>query len=251
MGDVSEYSGLIFIGTFVTLIVALIAYIPADFLIASEETPAIQFESGFDSRSIIAWNSTEELAQTDMTLYYGNYFLDWGKDVFGHNMRWYITGTPTIRNEHSYNFFGLYTGGHNQEWITDLDRISRGESLDLTELEADFDEDIDASHYIVRCAHFYWDAFLTYNTTLYSDFEDAIDNEGLYLIAGIDWNQKGTSHDAWSIISGVLLFDLPGNLMDSIWIYVFVSVPIWLASIYLAFIFVLRVVGAIFGGGGA
>lgn len=250
MGDMSEYRGLIVIGSFITLLIAMIALIPAGFLVASEETPAVQFESGFDSRSIIAWNSTEELAQSDMSVSYGNYYLDWGKDVFGHNMRWIITGADNIKNQHGYTFLGFWTGGHNQEWFTE-DGISRGEELSPTEADTDFDTNINASSYVVRCEHFYFDALLTYNTSLYTDFEDAIDNTGLYMVCGITWDQQGTSHDAWSIISGVLLFDLPGTLADNIWVYALVSVPLWLAGIYMTFIFVLRVVGAIFGGGGA
>ncbi len=64
----------------------------------------------------------------------------------------------------------------------------------------------------------------------------------------IEFDQVNTSANAWSIMSQILVFDLPE--VNSI-INILISVPIWIGIAYLSFIIILRVVGAIFGGGGA
>lgn len=261
MGDRSELSTIIIIGTFITLLVAMIALMPADFFYPTETEAAIQFESGFDVRGLLSYNQTEELAQSDMeTLNFPGIgttrYEDWGKDEFGHNMRWHLKelGVDSFTfNQHGYTLFDLgtlWTGGHNQEWITEAG-ISRGSFIFVSDLEADYDGAINATRYKVRCEHFYWEAAFTYNVTAFSGFADAIDNDGLFLVAGFDWDQIGTTYNAWGIISGVLLFDLPGDLESNVWVYVIVSVPLWLAALYVSFILILRAIGAVFGGGGS
>ena len=237
------------------------ALIPTDFLVVTETEAAIQFESGFDVRGLLSWNTTIELDQADMETSSfppaGVIRLeDWGKDEFGHNMRWFLkeSGENSYTfNQHGYTLFDLgtiWTGGHNQEFITTAG-ISRGASLSVSDLELDYDTALNASIYKVRCEHFYFSTAFTYNATAYSNFTDAIDNEALFLVSGIDWDQQGTSYNAWGIISGILLFDLPGGLDANVWIYVLVSVPLWLAALYVSFILILRAIGAVFGGGGA
>ncbi|GAG77897.1 unnamed protein product, partial [marine sediment metagenome] len=68
-------------GTFITLLVAMIALLPPDFFYPTETEAAIQFESGFDIRGLLAWNSTEELAQSDMETAGILKIEDWGKVV--------------------------------------------------------------------------------------------------------------------------------------------------------------------------
>ncbi|HKJ30802.1 MAG TPA: hypothetical protein VKA34_03195, partial [Balneolales bacterium] len=122
MGDVSEYRGLIIIGTFITLLVAMLAVIPNDFYVYSESNKAIQFESGFNPRGIFLWNSTKELAQADMEAGpFGSLYENWGKDDFGHHMTWgiaNITGTPYIYNQHYNELLILFrVEVHEMEFI--------------------------------------------------------------------------------------------------------------------------------------
>lgn len=254
MGDMSEARTLIIIGTFVTMLIGTIALLPNDIYVYSEQNRAIQFESGFNPRGVFRWNTTTELAQEDMEYEpYGMvYYEAWGKDVFGHHLWWVITAETEIGMTHYYVWFSeAFTyGSHAMEFVN-KEGVSRGTGLTITELETDFNSNDNASIYEVRCEHFYFEAAFVYNLTAYTGFEDAIDNDGLYLVAGIDWDQMGTTMDAWGIISGILLFDLPGAFTDNLWTYILVSVPLWLGALYLTFIFVLRVVGAVFGGGGA
>ena len=252
MGDISEYGGLIFIGTFIILLSVLLISVPADLFIASVDAPTIDY-SEFDPHGLVAYNTTYEMAQADIPIgAYGKYYLDWGKSLFGHDMRmWYQTSpTKKIWNEHAYTFLGLYTGGHRMDWKNEAG-FNRGEYLELTELELDYSNTTGGGIYKIECIHFFMKCFVTYNASAYDSPTLAFDDKGLYFIFGIDWDQKGTSYDAWSLITGVLFFSLPGDLGANIWVYALVSIPLWMAALYMAFIFVLRILGAIFGGGGS
>lgn len=252
MGDISEYGGLIFIGTFIILLSVLLVAIPSDLFASSISATDIDY-SEFDPKGLIAYNTTYELAQEDIPLgAYGQHYLLWGKSSFGHDMRIYYQTTPNkiIWQEHAYTFLGFYTGGHRMDWIND-NGVNRGEYLYITDLENDYDEDLGGAEYKVKCIHFYIHCFITYDATEYNSTTEAFDDTGLGFIFGIEWDQKGTSYDAWSLITGVLFFSLPGDLGANIWVYALISVPLWMAALYMAFIFVLRILGAIFGGGGA
>jgi len=65
---------------------------------------------------------------------------------------------------------------------------------------------------------------------------------------GINFDQTGTGYNAWDLIGMLLFFQLP----DVHWIInILLALPFWVPVAYLTFIFILRAIGAIFGGGGA
>jgi hypothetical protein len=85
-------------------------------------------------------------------------------------------------------------------------------------------------------------------STSYTDATDAYDNHALwlYLEAGLDRNN--TALNGWSLIQSVLFFNIPN--VEPMISYI-MGIPIWICVAYLAVIMVLRIAGAIFGGGGA
>lgn len=100
----------------------------------------------------------------------------------------------------------------------------------------------------IQCSHFYMLCDFYYNTTLWTDAIDALNHNELSLLLGIGFDQFGASFDAWSLISKLMTFqpvDIPSPLN-----YI-LAFGLWGAIGYMVFIFVLRVIGAVFGGGGA
>jgi hypothetical protein len=72
---------------------------------------------------------------------------------------------------------------------------------------------------------------------------------GLTMAIGQDFSERATQMNAWTLITGFLFFQLIPDL--PVVLSLLIEAPIWIAEAYLLFIFALRVIGAVFGGGGA
>jgi hypothetical protein len=90
-------------------------------------------------------------------------------------------------------------------------------------------------------------AYFYYDQTLYATPSLAYVAGKLQMILGIDFNERNTQVNAWSLISSFLTFQLLPNV-DPI-LSLLLEIPMWVCEGYLTFIFVLRVLGAVFGGG--
>jgi len=122
--------------------------------------------------------------------------------------------------------------------------VTRGEYLFENEIDADKEK----LSYTIQCSHFQMKGFFGYNDTLYSSPSQAWDHHGLWILLGINFDQMSTGFNAFNLIGMLLFFQLP--MVHPIINYI-IAVPIWVCIIYLSFIFILRALGAIFGGGGA
>jgi len=247
MGDISELRGLIVIGTFLAVTLLLIGWMPSEFWVAGEQGRTIQVPDYFESSDLIHWNNTYIMNITS------NDFWDfWGKEEFGHNMKFHawkpVIGDYRMANIHYFTFFGIPYGDHKMKWINE-DGISRECDLYEDEIEEDWDTEKELASYTVKCEHFYCRADIAYNTSAYESVHDAWASHDLHLFWGIDWDQQATSYDAWSLISSVLFWRPIAGI--PLWIMQILSIPIYIASAYIAYILILRAIGAIFGGGGA
>ena len=248
MGDISELRGLIVIGTFLSVTLLLIGWMPYQFWVAGEQGRTINVPDYFESSSLIRWNSTYVINITS-----NDYTHMWGKAEFGHNM-WFhawenVFGDYVLWNKHYFLLWGVIQyGTHEMDWISDKG-INRGGWLYENEIEEDWDATRDVASYKVQCDHFYMMADFAYNTTAYSSVYEAWDSNDLHILFGIDWDQKGTSYDAWSLISSVLFWKPIAGI--PLWIMQLISIPIYIAAAYIAYILILRAIGAVFGGGGA
>lgn len=144
---------------------------------------------------------TEYGASVNFTLYDG-FAESWGKETFGHDMRLIGSSTYGIYNTHFFGFLNWYF--HQMEWYN-ASGINRGEFLSFAELELDQDSQ-NISYYQVRCEHFTMEAYFGYNTTAYTDFEDAFDNSDLQVLFTIGFDEMGTTWNAWSIVGNLLTF---------------------------------------------
>lgn len=247
MGDMSEYRGLIFCGTLLIISVFLIGIIPANFAVSYDESdrnPSIP--EYIDAQSVLNWNSTYTVNFSNLTYGLGYYYEQWGKDEIGHDLFFYMKNSTVneIWLEHGDYWLGSWNAWHRMDWINDAG-TNRGTELSLTEIEGDLDTE-DTARYKVQCRDFFMYCLIGYNDT-YTDLENAWDNNGVALIFGIDWDQQGTSLNAFSIASSFLSFD--ANITGNIYVDTLIRAPVLIAGVYIAFILVLRTLGAVFGGG--
>jgi hypothetical protein len=244
MGDISELRGLIIIGTFLAVTLLLIGWMPSEFWVAGEQGRTIEVPDYFESSELILWNETYT-----MNITYPYFYDAWGKEQFGHHMTFYAYPEHYMKNDHDFKLWGFFTyGSHAQEWIN-TQGINRGKYLWVDKIEEDWDSDKNLASYKLQCKHFYMRADISYNTTEYENIIEAWDASDLHILFGIEWDQMGTSYDAWSLITSVLFWRSIAGI--PLWIMQLISIPIWIASAYIAYILVLRAIGAVFGGGGA
>lgn len=253
MGDISEYRGLIFAGTLVLVAVFIISLIPTAYLVDYDE-PERQPEipDYIEATNIVAWNSTYNITwgALDYHAFYGSTYYDhfWGKEQFGHDLRFVMTNQTDkyMYMEHGdYILIIHWNAWHSQEWIHKETGTNRGTILYLAELEEDLNG-FSSTEYRLQCEDFYMDVAVGYEQSVYN-LTDAWDNNAMELIVGIDWDQMGTTHDAFSLVAS--LISLEPTLTGNLWIDTLIKIPLMIAMIYIAFILVLRAVGALFGGG--
>jgi len=89
---------------------------------------------------------------------------------------------------------------------------------------------------------------LSFNFTKYANPKDAWMGDGIDFTFNQDIADRNTSINAVAFIAELFTFSLPG--IDP-FLNVLIMLPIYAGLAYLAFIFVLRIIGAVFGGGGA
>lgn len=80
-------------------------------------------------------------------------------------------------------------------------------------------------------------------------YEQSVAGNGLHMSIGIDFNERYSQINAWTLILSILSFQTIPDLEPTM--SILISSPIWICEGYLAFIFALRIIGAVFGGGGA
>jgi len=99
--------------------------------------------------------------------------------------------------------------------------------------------------YIIMCDHFQAKAFIGYNTTTYSTFEEAWNDAEASLMLGIGFQEVQTSLNAWGIISMLLFFQMP----NVHWVInALLVIPFWICIAYLAYVLVIKVIPLIAGG---
>ncbi|MDH7607708.1 MAG: hypothetical protein QHH12_08165 [Candidatus Bathyarchaeota archaeon] len=243
MGDISEIRGLVVVGTFLSCLFLLIAFMPQEFFVTAGEERKVEVPKYFESSDLTHWNFTYVMNITFDP--YGDFEHFWGKREFGHDMLFRANKhIDLIWNDHGYTFLGIWTGGHKQDWINNVG-VNRGDTLSISEIEADWNHEENLARYTVRCQHFYMRADFAYPAQ-YSSVSEAFEAEDLHVMFGINWDQRGTSWDAWSLVAAILFFRMPEI---NPYINAIIAIPIWIAVAYISFILVLRAIGAVFGGG--
>jgi hypothetical protein len=112
------------------------------------------------------------------------------------------------------------------------------------------------TRYTVRCSKTTFHIIFNYNVTAFDYPTAAYEGVGvegrtcgLSMSIGQDFSERSTQLNAWTLITGFLFFQLIPDL--PVVMSLLIEAPMWIAEAYLLFIFALRVIGAVFGGGGA
>lgn len=244
MGDISEMRGVIVLLVFVTATVITVSLIPSEIFISNLENrpnPDIG-----DISDIIAWNATYQLNILDGNTHefsLGGYNYKVDCDVFGYGDHvWMFTYAEFLFIEWDIDTFRWYYGdsdissplGNNYAlYIPDLDVYENPVELN-------------AINGKTKAA-----VTVSFNASLYSNFSDAYDNDGVYLEFNSNWEDRATSLNALQVVNLILVGGLP-NLHPALSVILaLIGWAVVATTAYLIFIFALRLVGAIFGGGGA
>lgn len=250
MGDLSELRGLITIGSFIGVFVLLFGLTPPQLLVADYEGRTIttpEYWEVVDIQSFAeTWSYIMNETGGETT---GNWLYRVGVDIGNHNFDLFYRqanqSNLLLYLEHYFSEWVILPYWHKLDWING-EGFSHGEYLESSELDSDWAND--KAVYKAECNHFFIRVFFWFNETLYSSPTEAWNHHGLNIMVGIDFDQVSTSYNAFSLIAMLLFFQLP----QVHWIInALIAIPIWLCIAYLAFIFILRTAGAIFGGGGA
>jgi len=249
MGDISELRTIITLGTFLGVLIFLIACIPPAFLIPDYEGKTIETPEYFEAIEITkyasTWNYTFD--GSDITKENPSAYIK-RKEIGGHTFYFYYAKPNKTINGIFWvghiTYWWIFETGHHRMDIWNSG-VYKGTSLDRTELDDDYTERDDLT-YTFQCQHTQLDIFFAFNETTYSTPSEAFDGQELKMLIGIEWSQIDTSVSAWDIIGMVLFFQLPTVHWA---INALIAIPIWLGMAYVAFILILRTIGAIFGGG--
>ena len=254
MGDISELRGLLTVISFIGVTVLLIGLTPVQFYAEEYEGLTITPPEVFEAVDIQRFQETWECRLNETGGYEkgGGYYMmeikNTGQEFFGgHDLNlWYKKANETsldLHIEHWYAKWIFFLVQDGLEWINPKG-ISRGFILMGSELDTDFNTT--EIEYTAKCKHLEVKAFFGFNETLYSTPTEAWNHHGLWVLIGINFDQTATGYSAWDLIGMLLFFQLPNVHW---FINALIAIPLWICIGYVAYILILRAIGALFGGG--
>ena len=258
MGDISEIRGLLSLISFVGMLILLIGLIPSQFVVEGYEGREHEVPNYFDSIDLIQYAETYvmNITDTDIKSEVGDYYFK-DLDIGGHDLE--IGYSKANKSHHK-----MWVTHYWSEWLfvpwdcTLLWYDKNGTKCSIKEgateyvtgtiIESDYNEYVGAEYGLTHPNRFSMEMTVYYNTSAYSNVNEAWDNYDLHILTGITWDQVATGYSAFDLIGMILFFQLPNVHW---YIKAVLALPFWITFAYLAFIFILRAMGAIFGGGGA
>lgn len=249
MGDISEMRGLIVLFTIVALTISLIVLIPAQFF-TPEDSINEPYSPDADVLDLIAWNSTYVLNMT-----YGAGFQYYDFELNGYNF------VVTTFEYNSDDWLAVST--YAKWWVFEWDRqdftwynsgVKYSEEIAPTlTYQAINDTKISNDTFTFSLKNKYTSTSVTcvWNSSAYASFDAAYEDDAASLVFNVDWNDRNTGMNALQLVGMVLTGSLPNMDPALSVVFAMISWGLVAAGVYLGFIFVLRIVGAVFGGGGA
>lgn len=243
MGDISEMRGLIVVFCIIAVSITLIALMPSEFYTATATSP----ETGSATPTgLMAWNETYVLNITGTFAYYfqvGGYNIRVEKWPQGLNIETYDSWWIFVWN------FDIFKWFKNGVEVSTYYHMPIGDKwlLEPSQMDSDFASG-EGLNYEIKNSKTQLRVNLAFNTTLFTNPSDAYTGNAMGLIFNIDFDDRNTSINALNLIGMLFTASIP-NVDPTI--NLLISFPIWACTGYLVFIFVLRIIGAVFGGGGA
>jgi len=215
----AEQRMFIFAVTFIIIFSAIVVSIPTDLLGVGESPSEL---SAIDPSFVTDFSDSETFQKSDFVAN-----LYWYPDILGgyYFVCSFITDSFYIGAK-SF-FFGIWLGAMSACDWTNKDGIKNDGALSFTDIDSNTEDGV--SKYTLNFeegAHagvfiFYW------NTTAYSDSENAWDNDGLYLLHGVGIE---SNPDVIALLISLLFLQLPNcpTLINAL-----LATPIWACVIYL------------------
>ncbi len=240
--------------TFLGVVVLLIGWIPTDFFTSTEEYRQMNVAEEFDASDVEFYNNTwaHYLNNNDTILGFRDvpntnerYILEVGGGTFG---GWDIDWCYSQPNKTHHTFYsihmhteywGIISADHKQEFYHD--GISRGEEISAAEIDSDRGTS-NFAKYRVECDHFTYYVYLGYNSTKYGNATLAWNQMEIMGVAAIQFDEMNTAFNAWSVLSALLWFQLPGM---NPYVNALIAIPIYASIIILAFIVIMRILDVV------
>ena len=263
MGDISEYRGLIVAGTFLTVLVLLLGWIPYEYMTLAEYR-TIEVPEYFDAVDLQMfsemYNATFDYSHGYSYPYLYNAWRSFDKTLGGWDLRFHYensSGKFLFAIEHLEKWFIFGTGGHGQVFY-DQNGASispvgyYGGSTDSPYYSEDtlttyWDSARNLVNLKSKCDHFSLFVYISYDASSYSSISEAANTGGLAILVGINFDQVNTSYNSWDLISRIIFLNIPVEV--PLYLRLLIAIPIWIAVAYIAVIMIMRAIGAIFGGG--
>jgi len=249
MGDISEMRGIVTTVSFLGMLVFLIALFPSQFYAVDYEGKEVNVPEYFEGIDIQNYKETWTYCLNESGGIYdpiGKFYqieIDIGQHDWSLHYKCANTTDKDLTFYHKWFEWVFFLYYHNMELINSKG-VSRGDYLEETELNTDYSNN--EGRYKIECIHFFGRGIFGYNTTIYSSPSEAWDYHALWIFIGINFDQTATGYNAWDLIGMILFWQLP----DMHWVVnAIISFPFWGCIAYLAYILILRTIGAIFGGG--
>jgi hypothetical protein len=240
----SELRTIVIVFAFLVGLMVLIGTMPPGFQTVATQDVNI---GNYDTNSLIAWNTTTFITLSSSP--YGDYRFDLG----GFHIQVlddHAIGTMGIL---TYDFVGPFM--YNQDvftWYSNNtainDTLNGYPAITIYTIE-DIWEDTHNLAFTLKNSKTKINAYFNFSSAWINPLF-AYAAGALELHFNIDFNDRNTSISGWNIISLLLIpfTGIPGVPTE---INIILRLIILGASLYLIFILLLRIVGAVFGGGGA
>lgn len=249
MGDISEMRGLIVMFSIIAITVTLMVLMPPEFYATALTAPD---QPSSDPANILSWNGTYIVNVTQ-----GDHAYSW--DMNGY---YYTLKVEKVYPWDPYNRIELETQAHWGFFVWDDDFFKwydqEGAELSTSDggvhIRLPSDKvDLYGNGYAFKCRNgkTRTTATIVYNSTTYTDFQDACANTDFSVVFQVNLDDRNTSLNALALVALILSGQMPGLNSYVAIVFGFISWGFVAAGCYLAFIFILRIIGAVFGGGGA
>ena len=224
MAEGGEMRGFVFSIVFIIVFATLLSTIPVGLQGLGETPDGIV---PISPSLLTGFNDYENFTRADCTptagVYIYNYDLNDRAWVFAETF-----GSMTLFAKVLFAGF-LWLGQVDDCKFISSDGQDRGDGLTFTEIAADADDgEIRYEMQFTTTGDDAGSLVIYWNTTTYSDPEDAWDNDILYLLHGVGFHASATTNIG-SLIVSLLMLQLPGV---PVLVNLFLAVPIWACIVY-------------------
>jgi hypothetical protein len=220
----AEYKGFVFAIMFILFFSALVTMIPTGLYGAGEEPDLVTpvepiLLAGFS----VSENWTAgDLVETNPQYQYSLGGWDW---YFYHR----ATGSIELGSKIYWGGF-LHLGQLDSQEFISPSGENKGYSITCDDLDEDADNGtVRYDLYSISSGNSFGAMVFYWNTSEYSDSQDAFDNDELYYLHGMGFNEQATNNIGFLLVS-LLFFQVPDVPAE---INVFLITPTWASIIYI------------------